>query len=54
MLNNISQSWKAQINDNRVFILENKYNVLCNIYVKKIIKAKKGSKIFNDNFCRGK
>ena len=35
MINNISQSWKAQINDNRVFILENKHNVLCNIYVKK-------------------
>ena len=50
MLNNISQSWKAQINDNRVFILENKHNVLCNIYVKKLIKAKKGSKIFYDTF----
>ena len=50
MLNNISQSWKAQINDNRVFILENKHNALCNIYVKKLIKAKKGSKIFYDTF----
>ena len=35
MLNNISQSWKAQVNDNRVFIFENKHNVLCNICVKK-------------------
>ena len=50
MLNNISQSWKAQIYDNRVFILENKHNVLCNIYVKKLIKAKKGSTIFYDTF----
>ena len=50
MLNNISQSWKAQINDNHVSILENKHNVLCNIYVKKLIKAKKGSKIFYDTF----
>ena len=50
MLNNISQSWKAQINDNRVCISENKHNVLCNMYVKQLIKAKKGSKIFYDTF----
>ena len=45
MLNNISQSWKAQINDNRVFILENKHNSLCNIYVKNV-RCRKEVKYF--------
>ena len=31
----------CQINDNRVFIFENKINVTCNVFVKKLMKAKK-------------
>ena len=50
VLNNICQSWKTQINENVVFILENKMNVICNIYVKNLIKARKGSRLFYDIF----
>ena len=32
------------------FILEYKMNVICNIYVKKLIKARKGSRLFYDIF----
>ena len=48
VLNNISQVWKDQINMNRVFILETKQNVVCNIYLQHMIKSKKGSRIFYD------
>lgn len=50
IVHNIPQSWKALINDNRVFIRENKCNVICNIYVKQLIKVKKGSRVFYDIF----
>ena len=48
VLNNISQVWKDQINMNRVFIVETKQNVVCNIYLQHLIKSKKGSRIFYD------
>ena len=48
VLNNISQVWKDQINMNRVFIVETKQNVVCNIYLQYLIKSKKGSRIFYD------
>ena len=48
VLNNISQVWKDQINMNRVFIVETKQNVVCNIYIQYLIKSKKGSRIFYD------
>ena len=44
----LPQSWITQINDNNVYILENKTNVICNIYIKKLIQAKKGSRVFYD------
>ena len=46
-LNNISQVWKYQ-NMNRVFIVETKQNVVCNIYLQYLIKSKKRSRIFYD------
>ena len=42
LIHNIHPTWIIQINDNHVFILENKTNVICNIYIKNLIKAKKG------------
>ena len=50
LINNTPQSWKTQINENRIFILENKHNVTCNIYIRELIKTKKGSRIFYDIF----
>ena len=50
LLNKIPRSWITQINDNRVFIFENKINVTCNVFVKKLMKAKKGSRVFYDTF----
>ena len=50
LLNKIPPSWITQINDNRVFIFENKINVTCNVFVKKLMKAKKGSRVFHDTF----
>ena len=52
VLNNISQVWKDQINMNRVFIVETKQNVVCNIYLQYLIKSKKGSRIFYDILVR--
>ena len=48
VLNNISQVWKDQINMNRVFIVETKQHVVCNIYLLYLSKSKKGSRIFYD------
>ena len=39
LVHNILPTWIIQINDNHVFILENKTNVICNINVKHLIKA---------------
>ena len=50
LLNKIPRSWITQINDNRVFIFENKINVTCNVFVKKLMKAKKGRRVFYDTF----
>ena len=50
LLNKIPRPWITQINDNRVFIFENKINVTCNVFVKKLMKAKKGSRVFYDTF----
>ena len=50
LVHNIHPTWLIQINDNHVFILENKTNVICNIYIKNLIKANKGSRIFYDTF----
>ena len=46
LIHNISPLWINQINDNYVFTLENKTNVICNTYVKNLIRVKKGSRIF--------
>ena len=50
LLNKIPWSWITQNNDNRIFIFENKINVTCNVFVKKLMKAKKGSRVFYDTF----
>ena len=50
LLNKIPRSWITQINVNCVFIFENKINVTCNVFVKKLMKAKKGSRVFYDTF----
>ena len=50
LVHNIHPTWIIQINDNHVFISENKTNVICNIYIKNLIKAKKGSRVFYDTF----
>ena len=50
LIHNISPLWINQINDNHAFTLENKTNVICNTYVKNLIRVKKGSRIFYDTF----
>ena len=50
VINNIPHSWKMHINDNKIFIVQSKMNVICNIYAKKLIKTKKGSRIFYATF----
>ena len=50
VINNIPHSWKMHINNNKMFIVQSKMNVICNIYVKKLIKNKKGSRVFYDTF----
>ena len=50
LLNKIPWSWITQNNDNRIFIFENKINVTCNVFVKKLMKAKKGRRVFYDTF----
>ena len=50
LLNKMFQSWVTQINDNRVFIFENKTNVTSYVFVKNLMKAKQGSRGFNDIF----
>ena len=49
MFNKIPQSWITQINDNRVFVFENKINVTCNIFVRKLMKAEIGGGVFYDS-----
>ena len=46
LLNKIPQLWITKINDNRIFIFENKINVTCNVFVKKLMKAKKVVEIY--------
>ena len=41
LLNKIPQPWITQINDNCVFIFKNNINVVCNVFVKKLMKTKK-------------
>ena len=48
VLNNISQVWKVKINMNRVFIVDTKQNVVCNINLQYLIKSKNGNRIFYD------
>ena len=50
LLNKIPWSLITKINDNRVFVFENKINVTCNVFVEKLMKAKKGSRVFYDTF----
>ena len=50
IINSIPQTWKTLINNNRVFLIENRYNTICNIYVRQLIKVKKGSRVFYDMF----
>lgn len=50
LIHNISPLWLNQINDNHAFSFENKTNVISNIYVKNLIRVKKGSRIFYDTF----
>ena len=50
LVHNIHPTWILQINDNHVLILENKTNVICYIYIKNLIMAKKGGRVFYDTF----
>ena len=50
LLNKIPRSCITKNNDNHIFIFENKINVTCNVFVKKLMKAKKGSRVFYDTF----
>ena len=50
LLNKILRSWITKINVNCVFIFENKINVTCNVFVKKLMKAKKSSRVYYDTF----
>lgn len=54
IINSIPQTWKTLINNNRVFLIENRYNTICNIYVRQLIKVKKGSRVFYDMFVNVK
>ena len=48
IINKIPRPWITKINDNRVFIFENKIKVTSNVFVKKIMKDKKGSRVLYD------
>ena len=48
LLKKIPVGWKSVINNNKVFIIENKFNTRCNIYINYIMQNKKGSRIFYD------
>ena len=50
ILNKIPKPWRTQINDNHVFIFENKINVTCNVFVKKAYESRKHSRVFYDTF----
>ena len=50
LLNKWPWSWITQINDNRVLIFENKINVTYYVFIKKLMKAKKGFRLFYDTF----
>lgn len=54
IINSIPQTWKTLINNNRIFLIENRYNTICNIYVRQLIKVKKGSRVFYDMFVNVK
>lgn len=51
VLRKIPERWKDIINDNKIACILNKYNVRCNIYVKYLMKDKKGCKPFYDVFA---
>ena len=50
LIHNISPLRINQIYDNHAFTLENKTKVICNTYVKNLIRVKTGSRIFYDTF----
>ena len=48
ILQKIPNQWKNIINENRVFIYQNRYNTTCNVFVAYLLKDKKGSRRFYD------
>ena len=48
LLKKIPVGWKSVINNNKVFIIENKFNTKCNIYINYLMQNKKGSRIVYD------
>ena len=48
LIHSIPPVWTTELNENPVHVLENKTNVMCNVYVQKLIQTKKGSRIFYD------
>ena len=48
ILHKIPNQWKNIINENRVFIYQNRYNITCNVFVAYLSKDKKGSRRFYD------
>ena len=48
ILQKILNQWKNIINENRVFIYQNRYNITCNVFVAYLLKDKKGSRRFYD------
>ena len=43
ILNRIPNEWKTKNKDNKMFSIENKLNVTCNIYLSYITPSKKGN-----------
>ena len=48
ILHKIPNQWKNLINENRVFIYQNRYNITCNVFVAYLLKDEKGSRRFYD------
>ena len=46
LIHSIPLVWTTALNENSDHVLENKTNVICNVYGQKLIQTKKGSRIF--------
>ena len=46
ILQKIPNQWKNIINENRVFIYQNRYNITCNVFVAYLLKDKKAVEDF--------